>query len=76
MVQYQAYCYELNYRNYIRLINHRSVRGIGESEKEIGIASIDIPFEGLKLIINVRLLILSKNIPALFAMKDMVTNGL
>lgn len=76
MKKYRDLCKKLNRCKDIRAIEDGKVNGIGGPEKGIGLVTIDIQLADLNIIFNVKLLMLSKKIPALLRMKDLITNGL
>lgn len=74
--QYDSYCRSFGYKTVITQPQGRIVRGIGRYQDAAGMASIQIPFQDLGLILDVDFKLLSERVPPLLSMRDMVGNSL
>lgn len=74
--QYTAYCSEFGLKGAIDRAVRTVLRGIGGKRMSMCTEKIQVPFTVLRIIIDVDLLILSEDVPALLSMKDMVLNRL
>lgn len=74
--QYLAYTIKYGLKETIRPATHKGIRGIGGVQKAVWVVRVQIPFDGLRTVIDVDFLIIEDDFPTLLSMKYMVTNGL
>lgn len=74
--QYQSYCKEFHVPVGVDTSSKRMLSGLGGRSAPIWSAVIPVPFEKLKLVIDVRFQFVRDNVASLLSMKDMVDNGL
>ena len=74
--QYKAYCNEFNVPAIIDRTDTRGLKGIGGQGQCIGTAIVQIPFNDLDLILDVKFRILQDTCPSLLSLRDMRQNGL
>lgn len=74
--KYDAYCKEFFVTPRIVRKEGREVNGIGGKSVAIGATIIEVPFRDLGIVIDVRFLIISSDVPTLLSMRDMVDNKL
>lgn len=74
--QYGSYCVEFGLKRAINRSTRTVLRGIGGRRIPIGTERIQIPFDKLRIIIDVDFLILQEDVPSLLSMRDMIENQL
>lgn len=70
--QCNAYCCEFRLKGAMYRAARTILQGIGGKRMPIGTTKIQVPFTGLRIIIDVAFLILSEDVPTLFSMIYMV----
>lgn len=71
--QYEAYCVNFGLFKAIRPTTQR-IKVIGGKQEAVGEVVIQIPFQGLSVIIDVRFIILSSDVPTLLSLKYLWSN--
>ena len=72
--QYKAYCEEFNIPPHIDRSDKRGLTGIGGQGQCIVTANVQIPFNDLGLILDVKFRILQNTCPSLLSLRDMMQN--
>lgn len=74
--QYEAYKRDFGLKVPILPSTRKDLKGVGGNGKVIGEPHIQIPFNALRLIIDVTFSIMEQDTPSLLSNKDMIDNGL